>query len=176
MEYAAVRPVEQLTGARLLTITRAQGWFISWVTDILVYIVVINLFAEFFPDHIHIGSFWISILAAVLFKILLVIVGKAEHHVHHGLAERGLEVVAVIAAFLVLFFGKLTIIEIINRVFEEVEMHGLLYEASMIITMLIVGALVWKIFDWLGTDARFRAPDANQSGEHEATPKATPAA
>lgn len=146
------RPLEDLLGARLVTITPQQATFISWISDILVYIVVLNLFSEFFPEHIHIGSFWVSILAAVLFKVLLVIVGKADHKVHHSLSERGLEIAAVVGAFLVLFFGKLAIIEIINRLFEEVEMHGLLYEASMIITMIIASMVLWKIFDELGRD------------------------
>jgi len=144
--------VENLLGARLMTITPSQGVFISWVTDILVYIIVLNLFDEFFNDHIHFGSFWISILAAILFKILLVIVGKVEHRVHHSLKSGGHEIAALVGAYLVLFFGKLAIIRIINSLFEEVHMHGLLYEVAMILTMIIASIVIWKIFDALGKD------------------------
>lgn len=144
--------IQNMLGARIMLITPAQGWFVSWVTDILIYIVVLNLFDEFFGDHIHFGSFWISVLAAVLFKILLVIVGKVEHSVHHQFESRGMEILALVGAYLVLFVGKLAIITIINRLFEQVHMHGLIYEVAMILTMIIASIVVWKIFDALGRD------------------------
>lgn len=149
---SAGQSITNALGARLMLISPAQGWFVSWVTDILIYIIVLNLFDEFFPDHIHFGSFWISILAAVLFKILLVIVGKTEHRVHHALKSRGFEIASLVGAYLVLFFGKLGIIKLINSLFEEVHMHGLLYEVAMIITMIVASIVVWKIFDALGSD------------------------
>jgi hypothetical protein len=52
------------------TITSAQARYASWVADVLVYIVVLNLFVEF-VDAIVIESFWISILTAILLKLLL---------------------------------------------------------------------------------------------------------
>ena len=50
--------------------TRAQQRFASWTADVLVYIVVLNLFVDF-VDTIVIDSFWISILTAVLLKLCL---------------------------------------------------------------------------------------------------------
>jgi hypothetical protein len=45
-----------------VTITRGQGIFISWTTDILIYITVLNLFVQY-NSKIVIDSFTISILA-----------------------------------------------------------------------------------------------------------------
>ena len=45
----------------LLTISPAQARFISWVSEVLVDIVVLNLFVEF-VHAIVIDSFYISIL------------------------------------------------------------------------------------------------------------------
>jgi hypothetical protein len=156
---AAARPVEPDSPFRIMTLSDAQGWFISWVTDVLVYIIVINLFAEFFDDHIHIGSFWISILTALLMKSLLVLLGRIEHRVHHRVEERSHWFV-VLALFLVIFFGKLAIIEIVNALFEEVELHGILYEVAMIITMIVASGALWKVFEALGTDTNVRGAAA----------------
>lgn len=161
--FASRRPVDPDRKFRITTITDAQAWFISWVTDVLVYIIVLNLFSEF-VESIHIGAFWISILTAILFKILLVILGKAEHSVHHHFEERGAETLALVGALLVIFFGKLAIIEFINWTFDEVEFHGLGAEIAMILTMIIVSGLVWTIFEKLGTDVKLQ-PRASKHEE-----------
>ena len=57
----------------VVTITSEQQRFLSWSADVLVYIVVLNLFVEF-VDAIVIESFWISILTAVLLQALLSVV------------------------------------------------------------------------------------------------------
>lgn len=171
---AAKRVVEPNSDFRVMTLSSAQGWFVSWVTDILVYIIVLNLFDEFFNDHIKIESFWISILTAVLFKLLLVLLGEIEHRVHHQLEEQS-KAVVITGVFLVLFFGKLAIIEIINAVFDQVELHGILYEVAMILTMIIASGLIWRIFSMLGTDIdRQAAASSIQKAKAETAAVAEP--
>ena len=114
---AAVRPIDPGAKFSIVTLSSAQKWLLSWTTDILFYIVVLNLLDEF-VESIHIGSFWISILTAVLMKLLLVVVGKLDHVVHHNLHERVLEYVSINGTFLMLFFRKLAIIEIVNAVLD----------------------------------------------------------
>ena len=63
-----------------VTITRAQRRFASFMTDVLIYTVVLNLFVEF-VDDIVIDSFGISILTAVLLKVLLDLIAGIEHRV-----------------------------------------------------------------------------------------------
>lgn len=50
-----------------ITITRSQARFVSWVADVLVYIVVLNLFVEWAPAVV-IESFTVSILTAIALK------------------------------------------------------------------------------------------------------------
>lgn len=47
--------------------TAAQRSFASWMTDVLVYIVVLNLYVEYSESKV-IDSFTISILTALLLK------------------------------------------------------------------------------------------------------------
>ena len=46
------------------TTTRRQEIFLSWTSDVLIYIVVLNLFVEYNPK-IVIDSFTISIFTAI---------------------------------------------------------------------------------------------------------------
>ena len=55
---------------RIVTVTRAQEIYTSWATDLLIFVVVLNLFVEY-VDAVVIDSFTISILTALLLKIVL---------------------------------------------------------------------------------------------------------
>ena len=66
---------------RTVTISKKQEVFFSWTSDVLIYTVVLNLFVEYL-DAVVIDSFTISILTAVLLKVLLDVVMGLEHHVH----------------------------------------------------------------------------------------------
>ena len=66
-----VSPVRRRTpSGDLHTNTPAQARFISWVSEVLVGIVVLNLFVEFVHTAV-IDSFYISILTAVLLKLMV---------------------------------------------------------------------------------------------------------
>ncbi len=54
--------------------TSAQASYVSWMADVLVYIVVVE-----FHHAIVIDSFWISILTAILLKLLLDDRGSRRH-------------------------------------------------------------------------------------------------
>ena len=60
--------------------TRRQMIFASWTKDVLIYIIVLNLFVEF-NSKIIIDSFTILIFTAVVLKILLEVILKLEHKV-----------------------------------------------------------------------------------------------
>lgn len=149
---------------RLKTVSPAQALYTSWVSDILIYIVILNLFDEF-THGIHIGSFWISILVAVLFKILLVVVGKVEHLVHHALKERGLDILAIVGAWVVILFGKLGIIELVNVLFDEVELHGILTEIAMIVLMILTCIASRWFYQSLGSDSASQLAETLHLGE-----------
>ena len=61
-----------------VTITRRQEIYVSWAKDVLIYIIVLNLFVEY-NANIVIDSFTISIFTAIVLKILLEIILRFEH-------------------------------------------------------------------------------------------------
>jgi hypothetical protein len=135
--------------------TRRQEVFLSWVSDVLVYIVVLNLFVEF-NDAIVIDSFWISILTAVLLKALLTIVVGLEHRVGEFFDERGgsaAHVVGIVVKFVILFTSKFIILEVVNFVFgDHVELGHFVDVLVLIVTMMAARAILAKIYAGLGED------------------------
>ena len=136
-----------------VTITEKQHQYISWTSDVLVYIVVLNLFVEF-VDAIVIDSFWISILTAVLLKALLDIVIRLEHRVGAFFDKRGgsfSKFIGIATKFLILFTSKLIILEVVNIVFgEHVELGHFLDVLVLILAMMATKAIMVKIFQRLG--------------------------
>jgi len=143
-----------------VTVTKKQRRFLSWSTDVLIYIVVLNLFVEF-ADAIVIESFWISILTAVLLVALLDIVGGIEHSVATFFGQREGTMVRILGyatAFLILFTSKFIILEVVNFVFgDQVELGHFLDVLVLIIAMIAARSIVGRIYDALGTTD---APDS----------------
>ena len=79
--------MRQTPSGELQTISPAQARFLSWVSEVLVDIVVLNLFVEF-VHTIVIDSFAISILTAVLLKLMVDAVKGLEHAVSAYLAAK----------------------------------------------------------------------------------------
>ena len=136
-----------------MTITKNQALFVSWSTDVLIYLVVLNLFVEFY-DAITIDSFAISILTAVLLTALLDVIVGLEHRVSEFFAQRDgtvYKIVGYVAAFTILFGSKFIILEIVNLVFgDRVELGHFVDVIILIIAMMIARAIVDKIFYALG--------------------------
>ncbi len=139
-----------------VTITENQHRYASWTTDVLVYIVVLNLFVEF-VDAIVIDSFWISILTAVLLKALLDIVIRLEHRVGDYFDNLGgtfYKSVGIATKFLILFTSKFIILEIVNIVFREhVELGHFIDVLALIIAMMATKAIMVRIYKRLGEPA-----------------------
>ena len=136
-----------------VTITKKQYQYISWTSDVLVYIVVLNLFVEF-VDAIIIDSFWISILTAVLLKALLDIVIRLEHRVGDFFQKRMgsfSKFLEVTTKFLILFTSKLIILEVVDFVFgDHVELGHFVEILTLIIAMMVTKAIMVKLYQRLG--------------------------
>ena len=133
--------------------TRSQERFASWVTDVLVYIVVLNLFIEYVPRVIT-ESFTISILTAVVLKFLIDVITGLESHVsgwfklREGRVWRALGLVTM---FLILFVSKFVILEVIDVVFgDRVALGGFIEVASLVITMILARQGVGWVYRRLG--------------------------
>lgn len=104
-----------------MTHSARQQLFLRYSFAVLVDLTVLNLFAEYW-DYVYIEFFSISLLAAILLQVLLVITIKIEHRVIAYFKKKS-GVVAKITGGLVvwgiLFGSKLIILEAINFAFGD---------------------------------------------------------
>lgn len=142
--------------ASLVTITSRQRTFASWTSDVLIYTVVLNLFVEYRPAVI-VESFTVSILTAVLFKVLLDLVMGLEGRVHGFFAAKEGAIYRVMGSaslFVILFFGKLLVLQAVHLVFgDAVELGSLAQEVVLILALMITREVFHRIYLALGSGA-----------------------
>jgi len=139
-----------------VVISKRQRQYVSWTSDVLVYIVVLNLFVEF-VDAIVIDSFWISILTAILLKGLLDIIVRLEHRVGDYFDKKGgsfFKIIGIATKSLILFTSKLIILEVVDIVFgEHVELGHFIDVLLLILAMMATKAIMRKLYLSLGESA-----------------------
>lgn len=138
----------------MITITTGQRTFASYASDVLIYLVVLNLFVEY-TDVIEIDSFTISIFTAFVLKILLDVVLAAEHRVSSFFAQRAgraADVLRVLGVWLILFSSKFLILEVIDLIFgDHVELGGFISVMGLVIAMMVARALLQRLYRSLGS-------------------------
>ena len=131
-----------------VTVTRRQSIFFSWTTDVLIYIIVLNLFVEY-NAKIVIDSFTISIFTAILLKILLEIILKFEHLVADFFKSRPGKLSSFLRFFTtwgILFLSKFLILEVVDIVFgEHVELGKFLDVIVLVVALMVARA----VFQWI---------------------------
>lgn len=134
-------------------LTTAQSTYLSWMTDVLVYSVVLNLFVEY-ADTVVIDSYTISLLTAVLLKMILDLLTGLEHRA--STYFRAKQTPAATAAgvgvvFAILFFGKFLILEAVDIVFgDRVELGNFVSVTIIAITMIVTRQVSRAVFRRLG--------------------------
>ena len=140
---------------RTVTITKAQEAYVSWYVDVLIYTVVLNLFVEY-SEAVKIDSFTISILTALLLKLILVFLERIEGRVHHYFQQKSgtlWKVVGFLVTITILILGKLFILEAVNFVFgDRVELGHFVEVLVLILTMIVTRAIAVWFYKRLGTD------------------------
>jgi len=133
--------------------SRRQQIFFSWTKDVLIYVVVLNLFVEY-VDGVVIDSFTISIITALLLKALLEIVLGLEHRVAHFFAAwpgNLSKFLRIMSAWLILFSSKFLILEAEDLVFgDHVELGTFVHVLSLVIALMITRLAVQRIYIALG--------------------------
>jgi hypothetical protein len=128
--------------------TRQQIIFSSWTKDVLIYIIVLNLFVEY-NAKIIIDSFTISIFTAIILKILLEIILKLEHRVADAFKSH--RVLQILLVWLILFSSKFLILEVINLVFgDHVELGKFIDVILLVIVLMGVRGIIKRIYISLG--------------------------
>jgi len=136
-----------------LTVTRAQFRFAKALTEILVYVVVLNLYVEY-VHAVVIESFSVSVLTAVLLWLMVRAIVRLEHRVagyfrsKQGVAPRVLRYVFVWA---ILFVSKFAIIEVVGFVTAGRAALGHFWEVvAIVVSLMAAEALLRRVFLWLG--------------------------
>lgn len=134
--------------------TRRQMIFYSWTKDVLIYVIVLNLFVEY-VDKIVIDSFTISILTAILLKGMLDVILGLEHRVAHFFEARPGKLskfLKLMSTWFILFLSKFLILEVVDLIFgEHVELGGFVQVLSLVIALMVARAAVQRIYLALGS-------------------------
>jgi hypothetical protein len=121
------------------------------VVDVFVYVVVLNLFVEYLPQVLS-ETFTLSLLTAVLLKVVLEVVVAAKNRVKARFREASTPIGKVVAAFLlwvVLFGSKFLVLEAVALVFgERVSLGGFFSVTLLILVLLLSRAAVRRLLQW----------------------------
>ena len=138
---------------QVLTLNRRQRIYVSWLADVLVYIVVLNLYVEYSEAKV-IDSFTISILTAVLLKLLLVLITASKYRVwawSKSKNGRFYTVAGVVGVWAILFLSKFLILEAVDFVFgDHVDLGSFIDVMLLVAAMMITRELVQRIYHTLG--------------------------
>ena len=118
------------------------------VVDVFVYVVVLNLFAEFAPEVIT-ESFSVSLLTAVLLKlvleVVLVVKNRAKGRFRAATSPRG-KLVGALLLWLVLVGSKFVVLKLEQLLFgDAVSLGGFVSVTLLIVTLLVSRAGVRRL-------------------------------
>ena len=134
-----------------------QQLFLRYFTAILIDLVVLNLFAEYW-DLVTIETFSISLLAAILLQVLLKLTLVVEHQValfFKGKSGAMARFLRIFCAWVVLFSSKFVILFAIGFVFGDAVLfsgpfHGVVVFIVVVIAMLAIEELIVRFYRRLG--------------------------
>ena len=140
-----------------IEITPRQRRFASATTDVLVYTIALNLFVEY-VEAVVIESFTISLLVAVVLKVLLDLIVAAEHRVGHYFTRfdhPAAKALRLLTTWLILFLSKFVILGVIDLIFgESVELGGFFLLVALVLVMMVARAALDLIYRTLGAPDR----------------------
>ena len=134
-----------------------QRVFLRYLTAILVDLLVLGLFAEYW-EHVSADSFTILLLAAVLLQVLLKVTIVLEHRVAAFFNARpgGFnKFMRFFTAWLILFGSKFVILEALALAFGDRlrfggPFHGIVVLIVVVVALLAVEAALVKVYRRMG--------------------------
>lgn len=137
-------------------ISSNQRLFLRYFTAILLDLVILNIFAEFW-HHVTIHSFTISLCAAVLLQVLLKLTLAIEHRAasyfnsKEGTLARTMRFVS---AWAILFLSKFVILGAINFAFGDSiifsgPVHGVVAFIVVVVVMLVSEEAIVRFYNRL---------------------------
>lgn len=119
------------------------------LVDVLVYLVVLGAFVQLFPEVIS-ESFLLSLLTAILLKLVLEVVLWAKKKIVHRIRTAETPAVRVINALtllLVLPGSKFLVLELVALAFgDAVRLGGFFQVTALIIVLMLARGGVRRLF------------------------------
>jgi len=131
-----------------------QRAFARYFTAVLIDLVVLALFVEYWPAGVTASSFSIMLLAAVLLQILLKLTIVLEHKVaaYYNAKPGGFnKFMRFFTAWLILFGSKFVILEALAFAFGDRlkfggPFHGIVALIVVVVAMLLVEVIIVKFY------------------------------
>ena len=145
---------EEIRGVALTDVpTNSQRVFVRYLMAILIDLTVINLFDDSW-EHVSIGSFTISIFAAILLQVLLKATLALEHRIalfFNRMSGALGKFLRVFCAWLVLFASKFVMLGAINFAFGDSVLftgpvHGVVAFIVVVIAMLAAEEIIVRFY------------------------------
>ena len=132
--------------------SRRQQLFFRYTYFVLIDLVVLNLFNEYW-GNVFIDSFSISLLAALLLQVLLQVTIAIEHRVANffkGKATLKAKILRALSTWFILFSSKLVILEAINMSFgKDVVFSGPIHGLVAFIIVVVAIIIAEQVFLWI---------------------------
>jgi len=134
-------------------LTNPQALYVSYTLFVLVDLVVLNLFDEYW-DLVTIESFTVSLAAAVLLQVLLKLTIGLEHRVasyFKGKPGKSAKIQRGVTTYAILVASKFAMLEAVDLAFGERvhfggRFHGLIAFVAVIIAIIVAEAVIKKIY------------------------------
>jgi hypothetical protein len=125
------------------------------IVDVFVYVVVLNLFVEYFPLVLS-ETFTLSLLTAILLKGVLEVVMWAKDRAKARFKAATTPIGKVAAGFLlwlVLFGSKFLVLEAVGLVFgSSVSLGGFFSVTLLIVVLMLARAAVRRLLSGAGSE------------------------
>jgi hypothetical protein len=131
-----------------------QRAFARYFTAVLIDLVVLALFVEYWPTRVSASSFTVMLLAAVVLQILLKLTIVLEHKVaaYYNARPGGFnKFMRFFTAWLILFGSKFVILEALALAFGDKlkfggPFHGIVALIVVVVAMLAVEVIIVKFY------------------------------
>ena len=144
-------------GTDIRILSGRQAMFIGYTLAVLVDLVVLNLFNQFW-SKVQIDTFATSLLVAILLQVLLKLTLALEHRMADLMKRRGGRYATakrVLVTWLILFGSKFVILAAINLAFgDDVSFggpfHGIVAFIVVVVVMLVAEEVMVRFYRRLG--------------------------
>ena len=118
--------------------------FMRYFTAVLVDLVVLNLFIEYWPDRVSASSFTVTLLAAAVLQVLLKLTLMLEHKVaayYNAKPGSFNKCMRYFTAYMILFGSKFAILETLAFAFGDGLRFGGAYHGIVALILVVTAML-----------------------------------